>query len=155
MSDRSRTLSITRRFKANRATIWRCWTQGDLLKQWFCPKPWTVSQADLDVRPGGASMIIMNGPNGEVVPNPGQYLAVTDGESLIFTDAYIGDWLPSEKPPFMTGYVKLSDLDDGGTAMEWGAKHWSEEAAEQHKAMGFEAGWNAAAYQLDALSQTL
>jgi uncharacterized protein YndB with AHSA1/START domain len=129
MSDRSRTLSITRRFKANRAVIWRCWTQGDLLKQWYCPKPWIVSAAHLDVRPGGAGTIVMNGPN--------------------------GDWLPSEKPPFMTGYVKLSDLDDGGTAMEWGAKHWSEEAAEQHKAMGFEAGWNAAAYQLDALSQTL
>jgi uncharacterized protein YndB with AHSA1/START domain len=55
----------------------------------------------------------------------------------------------------MTGYVILSDAPDGGTHMEWGARHWSEESKKQHEAMGFEAGWNAAADQLDALALTL
>ena len=55
----------------------------------------------------------------------------------------------------MTGYVILSDAPDGGTHMEWGALHWSEETKAQHEAMGFEAGWNAAADQLDALALTL
>lgn len=151
----NRTLSITRHFKAPRAAIWRCWSEGALLKQWYVPKPWYVSQATLDLRPGGGCNTVFNGPGGEVHPNAGQYLEVVKGERLTFTDAYIGDWQPGPNAPFMTGYVILSDAPDGGTNMEWGSRHWSDETMEQHKAMGFEAGWNAAADQLDALSQSL
>lgn len=155
MTTTSRTLFITRHFKAPRAKVWRCWSEGDLLKQWYCPKPWSVSVAEIDVRAGGKSYIVMNGPNGEVNPLHGQYLEVVDGVSQTFTDAFVGDWMPGATVPFMTGYVILSDADDGGTNMEWGARHWSDEATEQHKTMGFEFGWNAAADQLEELAQTL
>jgi uncharacterized protein YndB with AHSA1/START domain len=151
----ARTLSITRTFKAPRANVWRCWSEPDLLKQWYCPKPWTVSEASMDLRPGGTFNTTMSGPNGEVHPNQGQYLEVVPGERLIFTDAFVGDWIPSDAAPFMTGYVILSDAPNGGTLMEWGARHWSDESMEQHKAMGFETGWNAAADQLEALSASL
>jgi uncharacterized protein YndB with AHSA1/START domain len=155
MTDTNRTLSITRHFAAPRAIIWRCWVEADLLKQWYCPKPWYVSEVDHDIRPGGVANVTMNGPNGEVMPNYGQFLEVADGERLVFTDAYIGDWMPSPNAPFMTGYVILLDHPDGGTTMEWGARHWSDESVAQHRDMGFEAGWNAAADQLDALSTSL
>jgi uncharacterized protein YndB with AHSA1/START domain len=151
----NRTLSITRHLKAPRAAVWRCWVEADLLKQWYCPKPWYVSVAQIDVRAGGASLIIMNGPNGEENKLPGQYLDVVEGERLVFTDAYVGDWQHGQNAPFMTGYVHLSDHKDGGTNMEWGARHWSDETVAQHKAMGFEAGWGAAADQLDALAAGL
>jgi uncharacterized protein YndB with AHSA1/START domain len=155
MSDTPRTLSITRHFKAPRASVWRCWSEPELLKQWYCPKPWYVSVAEIDLRPGGSSYVVMNGPNGEENKLPGQYLEVVDGERLTFTDAFIGDWIPGPNTPFMTGYVILSDAEDGGTNMEWGARHWTNETVEQHKAMGFEAGWNAAADQLDVLAASL
>jgi uncharacterized protein YndB with AHSA1/START domain len=155
MTNTSRTLSITRHFKAPRAAVWRCWSEGDLLKQWYCPKPWSVSVAEIDVRVGGKSHIVMNGPNGEVNPNHGQYLEVVEGVSQTFTDAFVGDWMPGSSVPFMVGYVILSDTPDGGTHMEWGARHWSTEAFQQHKDMGFESGWNAAADQLDELAQSL
>ncbi len=151
-----RTLSITRTINAPRAAVWRCWSEGDLLKQWYCPKPWSVSVAELDVRPGGKSHIVMNGPNGDGLNIiHGQYLEVVDGVSQTFSDAFVGDWMPADKVPFMVGYVKLSDLPDGKTRMEWGAHHWSVEALELHKTMGFEAGWNAAADQLDVLASGL
>jgi uncharacterized protein YndB with AHSA1/START domain len=156
MTDTSRTLKITRTINAPRAHVWRCWSEGDLLKQWYCPKPWTVSVAEIDVRPGGKSHIVMNGPNGDGLNIiHGQYLAVEDGVSQTFSDAFVGDWMPADKTPFMVGYVKLSDLPDGKTHMEWGAHHWSVDAFEQHKTMGFEAGWNAAADQLDELAANL
>ena len=150
-----RTLSITRHFSAPRAAIWRCWSEGDLLKQWYCPKPWYVSKVLLDLRAGGVYNTTMNGPDGEVMQIYGQYLEVVDGERMTFTDAFIGDYMPGDKAPFMTGYVVLSDAPDGGTNMEWGARHWSDDSVEQHKTMGFEAGWNAAADQLDALAASL
>jgi uncharacterized protein YndB with AHSA1/START domain len=155
MTDASRTLKINRHLKAPRAAVWRCWSEPDLLKQWHCPKPWYVSKVDMDLRPGGVANVTMNGPNGEEMPNLGQYLEVITGERLTFTDAFIGDWVPGANSPFMTGYVILQDAPDGGTLMEWGARHWSDETVEQHKAMGFEAGWNAAADQLDALAASL
>jgi uncharacterized protein YndB with AHSA1/START domain len=151
----NRTLFIKRTFATSRETIWRCWVEGDLLKQWYCPKPWYVSVAQLDVRPGGASFIVMNGPNGEENRLRGQYVEVVEGYSLTFTDAYVGDWIHNNNTPFMTGYVILTDAPYGGTQMEWGARHWTDETTEQHKAMGFEAGWNAAADQLEELACNL
>ena len=58
-------LTLSRLIPAPRAAIWRCWTEPELLKQWFCPKPWGVSHAELDVRPGGSSVIVMRGPEGQ------------------------------------------------------------------------------------------
>ena len=84
MTDGARELSFTRLLNAPRAAIWRCWTESDLLKQWFCPKPWQVSKAELDVRSGGSSLIVMNGPNGEEMPNRGVYLDVVPNQRLVF-----------------------------------------------------------------------
>ncbi len=148
-------LSITRVIDAPRAAVWRCWVESDLLKQWYCPKPWFVSRAEMDVRAGGASLVVMNGPNGEENVLPGQYLEVRDGEALSFTDAFVGDWRPGAGKPFMVGYVTLSDAPGGKTHMIWGARHWTQEDCETHRAMGFEQGWNAAADQLNDLAKSL
>jgi uncharacterized protein YndB with AHSA1/START domain len=153
-SEGNRDLSITRTITAPRAAVWRCWVEPELLKQWYCPKPWFVSHAELDVRPGGRNYVVMNGPNGEENRLPGQYLDVRQGERLVFTDAFDGDWRPAGKP-FMVGFVELTDAPGGGARMLWGARHWSEADREQHLAMGFEQGWNAAADQLEALAKTL
>jgi uncharacterized protein YndB with AHSA1/START domain len=147
-------LSIRRTIDAPRAAVWRCWVEPSLLKQWYCPKPWFVSHAEQDVRPGGASLVVMNGPGGEEVRNPGQFLEVVDGQRLVFTDAFSGDWHPAGKP-FMVGFVELRDLPGGKTDLHWGARHWNAADRDQHLAMGFEPGWNAAADQLNQLAQSL
>ena len=56
--------------------------------QWFAPLPWTTPRAELDVRPGGASLVVMRGPDGNEFPNRGVYLEVVANERLVFTDAY-------------------------------------------------------------------
>lgn len=55
--------------------------------------------------------------------------------------------------PFLAASVDLSDDPSGGTLMRWGDRHWSEEDKAKPAAMGFEAGWNAAAEQLDELAR--
>ncbi len=147
-------LSITRTIDAPRAIVWRCWTEPDLLKQWYCPRPWYVSHVEQDIRPGGASLVVMNGPNGEENRWPGQFLEVRERERLVFTDAFEGDWRPAGKP-FMVGFVELADATGGKTHMTWGARHWSEEDKQAHLTMGFEQGWNAAADQLNELAKTI
>ena len=54
--------------------------------QSFAPLPWTTPRAELDVRPGGANMIVMRNPEGEEFPNHGVYLEVVRNKRLVFTD---------------------------------------------------------------------
>lgn len=147
-------LVLMREIDAPREKIFRAWTDPQLLKQWFCPKPWGVSHAELDVRTGGSSVVVMNGPNGEVVDNRGVYLEVVPNEKIVFTDAFKTAWVPSEKP-FMTGIVLLEPLGDGKTKYTAMARHWTEEDKKTHEAMGFHEGWGAATDQLAALVATI
>jgi len=147
-------LVLMREIDAPREKIFRAWTDPELLKQWFCPKPWGVSHAELDVRTGGSSVIVMNGPNGEVVDNRGVYLEVVPNEKIVFTDAFKTAWIPSEKP-FMTGIILLEPLGDGRTKYTAMARHWTEEDKKTHEAMGFHEGWGAATDQLAALVATI
>lgn len=152
--DESHTLSITRTIDATRAAVWRCWTEPELLKQWFCPKPWSVPEADFDLRPGGRMNCLMAGPAGERVETIGCWLEIDPPVSLTFTDAFSEGFVPRPNP-FMTGFVHLSDHPDGGTQMVWGARHASAEDRKRHLEMGFEAGWAAAAQQLEDVARTL
>lgn len=147
-------LVLMREIDAPREKIFRAWTDPELLKQWFCPKPWGVSHAELDVRTGGSSVIVMTGPNGEVVDNRCVYLEVVPNEKIVFTDAFKTAWVPSEKP-FMTGIVLLEPLGDGKTKYTAMARHWTEEDKKTHEAMGFHEGWGAATDQLAALVATI
>ncbi len=148
-------LSISVDIQAPRAVVWRCWTEAELLKQWYCPKPWRVTHADLDVRPGGRSNTVFEGPNGERHDNQGVYLEIAPGERLVFTDAFTEGFRPRDGAPFMTGFVHLADRPGGGTTMHWGARHWNAEDKSRHEAMGFHEGWNAAARQLDELARQI
>ncbi|WP_370335290.1 SRPBCC family protein [Parvularcula marina] len=148
------TLVIERIIDAPRHNVWRCWTEAELLKQWFCPKPWHVPEADFDLRPGGRMNTVMAGPNGERHENFGIWLEIVPEERLVFTDAYREGFMPAPSH-FMTGFVELSDTDDGGTKMIWGARHNEEATMKTHLEMGFEDGWKAASAQLDELARQL
>ena len=148
-------LLLVRKLKAPRNLIWRCWTTPDLLMQWFCPRPWMVSKCTIDLRPGGVFFTHMRGPDeGQEHPNYGLYLEVVPETRLVFTDALTEGWRPAETP-FMTAIVEFSDLPEGGTLSTSRALHRNAEDRERHVAMGFEAGWGAAAVQLDELALSL
>jgi uncharacterized protein YndB with AHSA1/START domain len=147
ISDRE--LVLTRLIEAPREKLFRCWTEPELLKQWFAPLPYTTSVAELDVRPGGTSLIIMRGPDGKDLPNRGVYLEVVKNERLVFTDAYTKAWEPSEKP-FFTGIITFED-EGGKTRYTARARHWTIADRETHEKMGFHEGWGICADQLAAL----
>ncbi len=148
-----RELVLNRLIDAPREKIFRAWTEPELLKQWFCPRPWRVSHAEIDVRPGGSSYIVMNGPNGEEFPNRGIYLEVVKNERIVFTDAYVEAWVPSDKP-FFTAIVTMED-EGGKTRYTAIARHWTVEDRKAHEAMGFHEGWGKACDQLEELCRTL
>ena len=138
---------------APRAALYRCWTEPELLKQWFAPKPWEIALADIDVRPGGSSRVVMRGPDGSETDADGVYLEVAPNEKLVFTDAFTPGWIPAGRP-FMAVEVTFAD-EAGKTRYIARARHWTAEARGEHEAMGFHEGWALCARQLEALAQTL
>lgn len=148
-SAEGRHLVLTRTIDATPDKVYKAWTDPELLKQWFAPLPWTTPEAHLDVRVGGASRIVMRSPEGLDIPNPGTFLEVVENERLVFTDAYTGDWEPSEEP-FLT--VILTFEDRGGkTQYTARVRHWTVADREKHEQMGFHEGWTQCAEQLAAL----
>jgi uncharacterized protein YndB with AHSA1/START domain len=144
-----RELVLTRLIDAPREKLYRAWTDPTLLTQWFAPKPWTTPRAELDVRPGGATLVVMADPEGNEFPNPGVYLEVVPNERLVVTDAYTTAWEPSEKP-FMTAIITFEDEGDK-TRYTARARHWTQADREAHEKMGFHEGWGKCADQLAAL----
>lgn len=146
-------LTLTREINAPADKLFKAWTTPELMKEWFCPKPWKVTQAELDLRPGGANFIMMEGPEGEQVPNRGVYLEVVPNRKLVFTDAFTKAWVPTEKP-FMTGIIEFEDLGNGRTRYTASAVHWTAEDKEKHEKMGFHEGWGVATDQLEQVVTT-
>ncbi len=145
-------LSITRYIDAPPAKVWEImWTRTP---EWWAPKPWTTEIKGLELKAGGRMAFVMRGPNGEgeseESPMEGTILEAVPGERLVFTDAFAPGWIP--QGPFMVGIFTLAAEGDG-TRYTGAARHWTDEAYDQHKAMGFETGWAIVADQLAELAE--
>ena len=141
-------LTIVRTIAASPAKVWDIMTNR--IEEWWCPKPWRAEFDDLERKPGGVSNCTMYGPDCEVHPHPGTVLAWDEGKRFAFTDAIVSDLEPAG--PFMIGIWSI-EPDGDGTRYTAVARHWSEEAMQRHTEMGFDAGWEACADQLQALCE--
>jgi uncharacterized protein YndB with AHSA1/START domain len=147
-------LVLTRLIDAPRENLFRCWTEPALLKQWFAPAPLTTPVAEVDLRVGGASRIVMRAPDGNEVPCPGTYLEIVPNRKLVFTDAYTGDWMPKVGVPFMTAIITFDD-EGGKTRYTATVRHWSGADKKTHEEMGFHGGWSLCADQLAKLAKSI
>lgn len=147
-------LKLHRILKAPRDLVWRCWTEAELLKPWFIPKPHFVSQVVVDPRPGGRFFSMMH-VDGNAYPNDGCFLHVDPQNRLVFTDLLLADWQPVDSPGLgFTAELIFKDHPDGTdyTAI---ARHRNAADAQKHEEMGFSQGWGTVATQLEAFAQTL
>jgi uncharacterized protein YndB with AHSA1/START domain len=138
--------------------VWRAWTEPELMKKWFTPRPWETVEVELDLRPGGIFRAVMRSPEGEVMDNaPGCILEVIENEKLVWTSALGPGFRPLSTPegvPVFTAIIKLEAHGDG-TKYTATAIHRDEAGARAHAEMGFEHGWSAAFDQLVELAKTL
>ena len=154
-------LALERQLKAPPAKVWRALTEPDLLRQWFAPRPWRVTDVTLDPRPGGRVHLRMAGPDDEpedCVAEPddtgGCVLIAEPERRLAWTDALSEGFRPKPAPGFMTADIRL-DADGGGTLYRVRVLHKDGADAEKHREMGFDQGWGTCAAQLDEIAQTL
>ncbi|MBL8397356.1 MAG: SRPBCC domain-containing protein [Candidatus Accumulibacter sp.] len=67
-------LLLTRLIDAPREKLFRVWTDPALIIPCFTPAPWNTLRAEVDLQPGGSSLIVMQNPEGQEFPSPGVYL---------------------------------------------------------------------------------
>jgi uncharacterized protein YndB with AHSA1/START domain len=75
---------LTRTFAAPRALVWQVWTDPAHLAKWWGPHTFTNPRVELDLRPGGALRIDMQGPDG-VNAVTGRVREVVVPERFVFT----------------------------------------------------------------------
>ena len=141
-------LSVTRYIDAPPEKVWD--TMVNRQTEWWCPKPWRAEVDRQERRAGGRCEMTFYGPDGEVMPQNGIYLAYDEGRRFVTTDAVRDGFVPAG--PFMIGIWELAPEGDG-TRYTATARHWSREARDQHEAMGFTEGWGACADQHAALCE--
>ncbi len=79
-------LVVTRVLRAPRATVFRAWSSAEHVKRWFAPEGFSVPEARIDFRPGGAFEVCMRSPDGQDFWSRGHYLEVVGSERLVFQD---------------------------------------------------------------------
>ena len=141
-------LSVTCVIDAPPAKVWD--VLANRQEEWWCPAPWRVEITQQERRAGGRSQMTMFGPDGEVMPSEGIFLAWDEGRRFITTDALNGDFQPAG--PFMVGIWEIHP-EGSGTRYTATARHWTKEARQQHLDMGFVEGWGVCADQLKALCE--
>ena len=147
-------LLLEREIAASPATVWRCWADPELLKQWFCPKPYYVSEVELDLRPGGIFRTQMAGPDGPLPAGPaGSVLFVDPEKRLVTTDAMGPGFRPLPNP-FMVADITFTAIETGCLYRAL-VMHPDAAACKRHDEMGFHQGWGTAAEQLEALAKSL
>jgi uncharacterized protein YndB with AHSA1/START domain len=142
--------------------VWKAYTDPNQLKQWFAPKPYEITECELDARPGGIFRIRMVGPDGFDTGHGGAgcVLEVVEGRKLAWTSALGPGYRPAEMGEGcesfpMTAIVTLSDAGGGKTLYKAVALHKDAADRDRHAAMGFQDGWGTVAGQLEAFARGL
>jgi uncharacterized protein YndB with AHSA1/START domain len=142
--------------------VWKAYTDAEHLKRWFAPRPYEITECDLDLKPGGVFRIRMMGPDGFDTGHgtPGCVLEVVEGKKLAWTSALGPGYRPNESGEGcdsfpMTAVITFQDLGNGKTAYKAVSLHKNEADREAHEKMGFHEGWGTVAGQLEEYAQGL
>jgi len=142
--------------------VWAAYTDPEHLKQWFAPKPYQITECELDLRPGGIFRIRMVGPDGFDTGHgsAGCVLEVVQGKKLTWTSALGPGYRPAEMGEGcesfpLTAIVTFEDAGNGKTAYRAVALHKDAKDKETHEKMGFHEGWGTVAGQLEEFARSL
>ena len=83
-------LKLSRFFHARRETVFTAWSSAEHVKRWFCPETFTIPQATVEMRVGGAFDVCMRSSAGEEHWIRGRFAEIVPDTSLKI-DMQVGD----------------------------------------------------------------
>jgi uncharacterized protein YndB with AHSA1/START domain len=138
---------IVAEFRAARAAVWRAWTTPELVKQWWSGGFGEVTQADVDLRDGGAWRYVVRTDDGSELGFHGVYAEVVPEERLVWSEAYEG--APEEESTVNT--ATFTDTP-GGTGLALVVRSRDRKNRDAILASGFEPGLHEGYHLLEQLA---
>jgi uncharacterized protein YndB with AHSA1/START domain len=137
------TLRIERTFRAPAEAVFAAWTTPEVMRRWWQAEVgWETSEAEVDLRVGGAVRVVMRNPHEDVeYGGGGRYTEIDPPRRLAFT------WLWDDNPARQLIEVDFEESDGVTTVRFTHSGLWDEEAVRSH-----EDGWGKA---FDTLERAL
>ncbi len=149
-SSDQRTLILERIIDAPRELVFKAWTDPKHVARWWKPKVFTIPVCELDVRPGGAILIHMAGPDGTVYPMKGVFHEIVKPERLVMTTSALED---EEGNPQLEVLNTVTFIEhEGKTRLTLHVVVTKAAPAAEGALAGMEEGWN---QSLDSLEEEL
>jgi uncharacterized protein YndB with AHSA1/START domain len=142
-------LRVSRTFAAPRETVFKAWSSADHIKRWFCPNGYSVPEAKVEMRVGGAFEVCMRSPEGVDHWTKGTFTEVVAPERLTI-DHHIID--PCGGGPLFSAVTRVKfSAADGGTLMEVVQTYVVVNAAQAEQMLkGAPEGWRQTLDKLEA-----
>jgi uncharacterized protein YndB with AHSA1/START domain len=141
---------VSRVFSAPRETVFKAWSSADHVKRWFCPDGYSVPEAKVEMRVGGAFEVCMRSPEGVEHWTRGTFTEVAAPERLAI-DHHIVD--PCGGGPLFSALTEVAFIDNGGgrTLMEVVQTYTFPATAEAERMLkGAPEGWRQTLDKLEA-----
>jgi uncharacterized protein YndB with AHSA1/START domain len=144
-------INVEREFAAPVSKVWAAWTEGQLLDQWWAPKPWKARTKALNFRVGGHWLYAMNGPAGEESWCRADYTSISPLKSFSGEDAFC-DAAGNINNDFPVAYWTVEFKEKGNSTFVKVEIRFNRLAdVEKYIEMGFREGFLAALENLDTL----
>jgi uncharacterized protein YndB with AHSA1/START domain len=125
------TLNIERTFQAPAQAVFDAWTSEEVLRRWWrTQRDWETSDAQVDLRVGGAVRVVMRTDEGREIGGGGVYTEVEPPTRLAFT------WLWDGETRRTLIEIDFSEHDGATTVVFVHRDLWNEEVVRMH-----EDGW--------------
>jgi len=148
---KEKSIHISREFEAPVNTVWRCFTESELLDQWWGPAPWRAETKSMNFSVGGYWLYAMVGPENEKHWGRMNYIAIDPFKSFDLEDAFCdenGNFNPTL--PVSKGRNVFTKTQTG-TLVEFIVHYPTEADLEKIIEMGFEQGITICLDQLEAM----
>jgi uncharacterized protein YndB with AHSA1/START domain len=143
-------LRMSRIFSVSRATVFKAWSTADHIKRWFCPDGYSVPEAKVEMRVGGAFEVCMRSPEGIDHWTRGTFTEVVAPERLTI-DHHVID--PCGGGPLFSAITRVHfrAADAGSTLMEVEQTYSAAGAAQAEQMLkGAPEGWRQTLDKLEA-----
>jgi uncharacterized protein YndB with AHSA1/START domain len=143
-------LRVSRTFSAPRETVFKAWSSADHVKRWFCPDGYSVPEAKVEMRVGGAFEVCMRSPEGVEHWTRGTFTEVRAPERLTI-DHHVID--PCGGGPLFSAVTEVTFIDEGrgATLMEVVQTYTVADAAQAERMIkGAPEGWRQTLDKLEA-----
>ena len=144
-------ITVSRDYTAPVEKVWRCWTEKELLDQWWAPRPWKSKTKTMEFRVGGLWLYAMVGPGGEKHWARADYLGIEPYKCFSLQDSFCDEnGVINNRLPGLHWTIQFSPVS-AGTRVAAEINFSSGQDLKTILEMGFQEGFTAGLNNLEEL----